>query len=271
MADVAKKTKIFWSVQEKSMLCAEATRRLYSLEASSKLIALNQAQTHLLPESRRRKLLALTGMDWFATGVSTELAILKSAIQIEAAASASPAASQVEPLALAFEHLYPVLRERIVSEIASLISDVLQQVQWPSGLSLGAQKPPAPAPAAAAATPGFSKLPSVLVVGLRGGQMEEVRRDCGKRLDVRFVGADESKDKLRAMCEQTDYAVAMTDFISHSHEDILAKRAKEYIKSSGGLTRLKELLHDLEPSRELTRASTSQRPSSITSISAPRG
>lgn len=254
-----RKTKVFWSADEKALLCREAARLLYTLTATGRLAALKQAQ-EVLPENRRRRIITLTGLDWFVEGVQLALEDLRSSVAEDVSQPPPPTLDT-----LSLDELYPLVRKRLVTELASFLTDVLNEVQWPSGM---------PAPAAEVSSAGGAlirnvlkgigipepsprptvKIRSVLVVGLRGGQMEEIRRECGKRLDLRFVGADESKDRLKSMAEQADCAVAMTDFISHSHEDILTKRARKYVRSSGGLTRLKELLHGLETSPELAAA-----------------
>lgn len=255
MPEEVRKHKIFWSDEEKALLCSEAARQLYSLNASSKLAALNQAQEAKLPSHRRRSIVALTSLTWFTEGIQRELDALRAAVLQEAATPPTPV--HPDPQTMGLEQLYPLLRRRLVSELASFISDVLQEVKWPAAMQQ-------PETAAVVGTsllrtvlsppPAGPRLPSVLVVGLRGGQMEEVRRDFSKRLDLRFFGSDENKEKLRSMCEQTDVSIAMTDFISHSHEDILSKRAKRYVRSAGGLTRLKDVLRSIETEPVLAAA-----------------
>lgn len=93
--------------------------------------------------------------------------------------------------------------------------------------------------------PNTVRKPAVLVVGLKGSQKTEIQRDYGGCLDLRFIGSDESKDQLRAMTEKAETTVIMSDFISHSHEDIVKARSKHYIKRSGGLTQLRDALAGL--------------------------
>jgi multidrug efflux pump subunit AcrA (membrane-fusion protein) len=87
--------------------------------------------------------------------------------------------------------------------------------------------------------------PAILIVGLRGGQKTEIQRDYGAHFDLRFVGSDESKDQLRSMTEKADTTIVMTDFISHSHEDIVKARSSSYIPRSGGMTQLRSTLAGL--------------------------
>ena len=250
MNDAPSKTKVFWNEHEKRVLCAEAARLLHGLHATRKLDALMKAQA-VLPANRRRKLLALTGMAWYEQGLSREIEILKLQTSQAEVAPTPPEPPRLDELTVA--QLYPLLRARLVTELASFVTDVLHEVRWPEtdresvgANSLGstllkrlvADRSPSP-------DSSVRKRTSVLVVGLKGGQMEEVRRDFGKELDLRFFGADENKEKLRAMCEQVDFAIAMTGFISHAHEEIMTRRTRQYVRCSGGITRLKDTLQTL--------------------------
>lgn len=254
-----KTTRIFWKEPEKKILCDEAARLLSGNLAYSKLDALKQAQQTKLPPGRRRYIHHLAGFDWFINGVESELKILRMSlakteapplIDIPAKAHAAPSAeSELGPF-------YTLLRRRLVTEIADLISDVLQEVEWPQ-LNFLPQ-----AGAAQQATeilkrygPGIAeskqdKKPTVLVVGLKGSQMEIVKRAQGHRLDLRFIGATDSLEHLKHMAKQVDVAVSMVGFVNHSHTEILgdlAKRQqlKKHILNPGGITKLKRLLDDI--------------------------
>lgn len=100
---------------------------------------------------------------------------------------------------------------------------------------------PSPAPTNSKAKPSQS----VLVVGLKGDQPEHIRAAFADKLDLRFCSVDQSKDTLRTMASVADVVVGVTDFISHSHEDIIRNRSRHYIRSSGGITRLKQELSRL--------------------------
>src|SRR6185312_5227914 len=86
---------------------------------------------------------------------------------------------------------------------------------------------------------------SVLIVGLRGAQMEIVKAEFGARLDLRFHGADESKDALKAKAASADVTVGFTDFMSHSIEAVAQARSPNYIRSGGGMTSLRSTLENL--------------------------
>ena len=278
-------TRIYWSTEERQSLCETAARLMLDLRASRKLDALLQAQEAVLPKERQRKLVALSGLDWFVAGLDEALERIRDerkatqantsqvSEQVVPTSEPSPPADAGPSAAPAglpelFGQMWPVLRQRLVSELASMVTDVLRQVEWPassttqatqSGLPEAARltvdaalsrlrqvssEPAASAPHGASAQYAPRKT-SVLIVGLRGGQMEEVRRDFGSLLDLRFFRSEENKDRLRSMCEQAEVSVGMTDFINHSHDDILYSRSRRYIRSSGGITRLKAVLQDV--------------------------
>ena len=92
---------------------------------------------------------------------------------------------------------------------------------------------------------GAPRKPDILVVGLKGGQKTEIQRDYGAHFDLRFIGSDESKDQLRSMTEKASTTIVMTDFIGHSHEDIVKARSSHYLRQSGVITQLRETLAGL--------------------------
>ena len=47
------------------------------------------------------------------------------------------------------------------------------------------------------------------------------------------------------MTEKAETTIVMTDFISHSHEDIVKARSSNYIPRSGGMTQLRSTLAGL--------------------------
>ncbi len=253
MSTTSRKVKVHWSQEEKTMLCREAAELIHSRTQSSRLAALNQAQLGL-PEARRRTILTLgDSVAWYTEGLQLELKALDAE---ERARIAAEAMAPPDLSSLRLDALYPLVRQRLVTELAGFLTDVLSAVQWPEALSKEAAAAAVgsallgrvAATAAAPATPTVSpKRCSVLIVGLRGGQMEEIRKAEGNRLDLRFFGSDESHEKLRFMSEQVDFVLAMTDFISHSHEAVLLKRkSHRYVRVAGGMTRLKTALRELQ-------------------------
>jgi hypothetical protein len=244
-----KTTKVFWNLQEKRQLCQASALLMLDLQASSKLDALHQAQQAVLPPERHRDLKTLQGCEWFLDGVEQEIDRLRLERKARPPENSAVLAS-LDDMSLA--QLWPLLRKRLVTEAASFLSDVLKEVKWPEQVTPEIAEATMDAvvsrvrhlPFLVSDAPKSAK-PSALIVGLRGGQLEEIRRDFGEQFDLRFFTVDENKDKLRHMCEQVDHAIAVTDFISHSHEDIMKSRSRHYVRSNGGITRLKEVLKGL--------------------------
>jgi hypothetical protein len=146
------------------------------------------------------------------------------------------------------------LRSQLVNEIAGIVSEGVlrgleavklggaQPAQAPQGVSEESTMRPH-VPFVRESRP--PKNPSVLVVGLKGGQVPLIEADFGAKLDLRFCGAHESKDQLRSMVDKADTTVAFVDFLSHSHTDIIKARTHHYVESHGGMTSLREKLAQL--------------------------
>ena len=146
--------------------------------------------------------------------------------------------------------LWQGIRERLVQEVSNVFVEGIHRGMERITLI---QPPAAEACVSAASEPNATavedappakKKPgqSVLVVGLKGNQPEHIKADFAGKLDLRFCGADQSKDQLRSMASAADVTVAVTDFISHSHEDIIKARAPRFIRCAGGMTHLKQEL-----------------------------
>ena len=87
--------------------------------------------------------------------------------------------------------------------------------------------------------------PAVLVVGLAGQQHIEVEKRFARMLDLRFVGRDEAKDKLRDESDKAQVAIVMTDRVSPSQFDIVKARAQNIIPQAGGLQHLQSTLTNM--------------------------
>ena len=159
-----------------------------------------------------------------------------------------------EDLASHLSGLWRGVRERLVQEVSNIFVEGIHRGIHRITLA----QPEAEVTTAAVPTPetlrtAFPGVPvppkrnqSVLVVGLKGDQPDHIRAEFAEKLDLRFCSSDQSKDQLRAMTSAADVTVVVTDFISHSHEDIIKARSKRFIKSAGGITRLKQELARLD-------------------------
>lgn len=84
-------------------------------------------------------------------------------------------------------------------------------------------------------------LPRIAIVGLLPGQVQEVGKTLGNKLDLRFI----SKDQNKPVFPQVDYIILITKFISHNW-DIAAKNAlpgDRVFRHRGGISELINLLY----------------------------
>lgn len=269
--------RVHWKDDEKRALCFEAAKLLHGLEANGPRDALMKAQLIALPPERRRKLPTMTDVaGWYPAGLMEASQALRKAKEaaaataepVQATAEAIPAPTPQAPAPEAIETVqaavelappspstpltsmlgspWAALREHLVMEVASIVAEGilrgLESVNFTAPkTSEQAQTPPVPH-VPFVREPAKPRLPSVLVVGLRGGQAPQIEADFAGKLDLRFCSSDKSKDQLRSMTEQADTTVAVTDFLSHSHTDIIKARSKHYIESAGGMTSLRQQL-----------------------------
>jgi hypothetical protein len=272
-------TKVFWKEHEKALLCDNAARLLTDMQAQTPREALEMSQL-MFPKERQRKIHTMTSVaDWYFDGVkkaTAELLKKRQAAATEQAKLADQAVSAkladeaaaltpepapaptVTPVAqalapskeAAFPSMFtnwPTIREHLVQEIAALVAEGIHRGLASVQISASADEMNKPTtgtrhvPFVVDPKPK-KRPPSVLVVGLRGGQAPQISSDFGSSLDLRFCNADQSKHELRSMAEQADMTVAVVDFLSHSHTDIIKARAKRYVESSGGMTSLRSEL-----------------------------
>jgi hypothetical protein len=277
--------KVFWTAAEHARLAKVAAVLLHNKQVKTAREALMAAQLDPraeLPEERRRPTTHFSQEKWFPRMLSAEVAKLQDAdedakdkahaahtahtegwLGAEAAALApaappepAPIVNRVDDKAATIGHAFLNLRAMLVDELAAVFVEAALKAMG-SGL-LGVQ----PQVELAPATPGLNgdqqqhrivfhreaspaRKPSVLVVGLKGAQKTEIERSFADRFELRFVGADESKDHLRSATEKADTTVLVTDFISHSHQDIVKARSPRYLLSAGGMTNLKATLAGL--------------------------
>jgi hypothetical protein len=278
--DSGRHGKVFWKTPEKQALCNEAARQMVDLLASGPRDALMKAQELVLSPERRRKIAAMSSLDdWYPDGLQkARVALVRKRVReageaeakTKEEAAAPAAAADPAPSPNAVELVTPTtalapaapppalatmfgdwtrIREHIVTEIANMVTEGIQRGLANVQLTPPAQKPEDTQTAAPARHVPFvvdphpkERPPSVLVVGLKGAQVPQIEADFGKKLDLRFCSADNSKDQLRAMAEKADMTVAFVDFLSHSHTDIIKARSKRYIESAGGMTHLRQEL-----------------------------
>lgn len=264
--------KVVWKPAEQFILARAAAKAQHEGRAGSNLQALLLAQLEL-PEDRRRPLHSTTGMNWLAPELKRELTKLRRAETLgerthhvtnghdhtapHPPIAHAPNPTHTEPVAAP---LTPILdaglsvsltgvRVALVDAFAGIFREALVKAigslslpQLPEVSSAAPRHDPRPTNAAARVI-----LPSVLIAGLKGAQKEVIKAEFGAALDLRFYGADESKELLKTMTGVAEHSVAVTDFLSHSHTDIMKSRSLHYLPTGGGINTLRDALRGLLP------------------------
>lgn len=279
-------TRIHWKPEEREALADRAAIAMRNGQAKKPVEALRLAQEVLAEDRRREIAgVGNTTEAWFPPMLAAALRKLqKREIEEAAKPAAPPPAPAVQEVAAepseALEAITPPkhlngtavepangfagavppamgqallnLRGMLVDELASVFLEAMLKAIG-SGLLTHGETPQVQVDQAHGVqrlriAPKVHK-PSILIVGVRnknGGHKEVIEREYGDRFDLRFIGADESKDQLRSMTEQADTTVVLTGSISHNFTDIVKARSPKYVFSDGtSLSALRQTLTNL--------------------------
>lgn len=92
-------------------------------------------------------------------------------------------------------------------------------------------------------TSGKKRLPRVTVVGLLPGQARMIEGEFSRSLDLHFVSSDESNSaRILSLASTSTRMLAMTNFISHQHEDAIKRGGGNLERISGGMSTLRAAL-----------------------------
>jgi hypothetical protein len=121
--------------------------------------------------------------------------------------------------------LRPMLVERLKDSVAAMTEEIVAKpIEFPK-----------PKP----------YLPSVLIGGLKGDQVEMFTREFEGVADLRFVGADEGTSVWKSRAAHAKHTVLMVDFLSHKHVEQLKAMGVCPIEIRGGMTKLRDKLMEL--------------------------
>lgn len=269
------KRRVYWTADERKMLIEHAAQAIASGSAKTSIQAMRAAQM-ALPESRRRTSFLLSQMPWFKPADRARKIALREARASElvtepAAAAAQPAqalnghaslqtppvanASTLTPPATPWEALpLTQLRRGLVDMLSDVFLEAMQlavsRLAAPSSSSEASRQQhvePAKQHDPRVTQQTKTHQPAILVAGLKGAQKSLIEMEFGDRLDLRFYSSDESKDQLRKMADAAEATLAVTDFLSHAHTDIIASRSSNYQPCSGGMTTLRTALSKFIP------------------------
>jgi len=262
----ASRRRVVWSEAEQKLICTNAARLLHDLQANGPRDAMEKAQLVVLPPERQRHIASMTTLaGWYPDGLKHASAALRreldKAAQAKARDEAAAAAAAAQPVA-EVQALPAVvtpttsavasifgdwthIREHLVQEIASLVAEGIHRGL--ASVQLAAPQDTTPARHTPFVVDPHPKIrpPSVLVAGLKDATASQIKAEFGSKLDLRFITPDKSKDQLRQMTEQAETTIAVTDFLSHSHTDIIKARSKHHVECSGGMTSLRQHLANI--------------------------
>jgi hypothetical protein len=91
-----------------------------------------------------------------------------------------------------------------------------------------------------------SKKLRIMVLGLLGNQQEEIRREFGKEIELRFIDTDATRNasSWKGAIGGMDYVIAMIKWMPHVATNILSSH-KGYIPINGGLSDLSNRLTEI--------------------------
>jgi hypothetical protein len=84
--------------------------------------------------------------------------------------------------------------------------------------------------------------PKVLVLGLLGNQITTIKERYSDRLDLTLIGSDHNHDGLIQLAKSHDIGVVMTRFVNHSQVNQVKNNAPHCIPVSGAITDLGNIL-----------------------------
>lgn len=220
-------SKIFWTNEEQAQLHAKMVELFRSTPLLRKEQALEAAQT-TLPAERRRKLYPSAVYRWRSL-VEDARKVAKDQPQEPSKVAEAPVAP-ADPLAGLLDQLLDVLADKIAAKLADRV-----QLQVSTTTHTTTRHDPAPTQTAA------PKRPSVLIVGLLGGQCHTIKNNFAHRLDISCLTAEEAKSRPALHKENT---ILMTKFLNHATQTKY-RRHPGLRLCNGGISELSALLKEV--------------------------
>jgi hypothetical protein len=250
------RTKVFWTPEEWHDVVQRAAELILHSDYT-KLEALNQAAQEM-PEHRRRWFhsCGITMTPQYMHLLPAELQrqrdamfLAKNAPKTEATEEVRPApASAAVPVLQAAETAGALLSRALGAVLLEVLESPRGQAAIASALAahLERQAPPKPTPTPAPTanvTAGYaSRRPRVLVVGLLGVQGANIIQKYGERLELRLLGSDDKRDRIRDQAKSADLVFGMKSYIDGEVDRMLAKSHPGYVRVNGTSSELGRLL-----------------------------
>lgn len=195
------RTKIFWTGLEELSVAKEAATIVQREPGVSMKDALTRAQS-VLPEYRRRQL--------YSSAVAqlsklTREVISKRQEQHKEATELPPALPEPTP-----DSIIEELAETIGQAFAELFSQALRASVTRTKAIIDSPNIPPPR----------KRLQRLTIVGLLPAQKNAILAEFGNTFDLRFW-KDESPHTLKSLTRSSDAVIAMKDWISHGHQDLI--------------------------------------------------
>jgi hypothetical protein len=237
------KSKIFWTVEERTALVEEIASLKGTIQVISLLQALYQAQDTVLHESRRRTIVSESVLPWLREAVDKEVAKRKAEKEkaeqdklrlLDEALAAATIPQLVETLSAKLglrEYMGSLLDDLLLrSSVVKRLEQELKRFQQPvSDLGISTGK-----------STERSK-PRIVILGLKNAQQHIIEQDFAAVCNLRFLDKYAHNTGLVA-----DHVLGMIDFMPHTTDTSAKKHfGDRYHRVGGTLTSLRNTLRSL--------------------------
>jgi hypothetical protein len=262
-------TRIRWTEQEKLGVAVAIVEYQRLFPKATLLRAIQEAQA-VLPEERRRKIATRSEMPWIdgyikkaqdSTSMDSLFAFAETPpepavteepiLHLESPPAAPPEAPQLDLNAVPLEEFTKVWLSRMFNEyfrpqldamcegyLAKKAAAMIEEIQVMRG-EKGRVQVVVPEAVKRAIRP------KVLILGLLGKQVTEIKQGYGKALNLTLIGSDHNHDGLIPLAKSHDIGIVMTRFVNHSQQDQIRNNAPHTIMVSGATTDLSNILNSI--------------------------
>lgn len=265
----ATKPKVFWTDEEKLMIAKEVHAIRSAHANTSFLWALGHAQKKLvesgkMEQARVRNIVAITVVEWLPAMVLKCADEMKAYIAEEQERMDEELAhKRLEEQKLAMvENIALVPTQALIGELINRFADTFDAHLLPIAIPLLERLAPTLAPmiesvVTRSMTSHFSKFTSnqgavlevpkeartkkvsVIIIGLKGGQPDVIKKSFAERFDLTFFNCDVTSTQLEAAMRFTDHVFYMTGFTSHTIQNIIKNSKVKFDYVSGGISSLR--------------------------------
>lgn len=271
-----RKAKVFWTDEEKLMLAQEVHAVRSASANTSFLEALSQAQKNLvnrgkMEQVRVRNIVAITVVEWLPAMVLKCADEMKSHIAEQQERMEEELAQKrlEEQKQAMVENIALVPTQVLIGELINRFADVFDAHLLPIAVPLLERLAPTLAPmienvVTRSMTSHFSKFTSsqgavlevpkeartkkvsVIIIGLKGGQPDVIKKSFAERFDLTFFNCDVTSTQLKAAIRFTDHVFYMTGFNNHTVQNLIKNSKVKFDYVNGGISSLRSQLLTLD-------------------------